>query len=106
MLPTTIIILTPVVPNQTAESRWKADMTWVFKAPYRVAVGRTYPEQDNDICPVWGDRLPWKSTTVIVEAAEEDDATYCLACAHGGGYERRKVLPDGRVALRSNYQAW
>jgi hypothetical protein len=90
-------ILRPARP--TAEERWQADMTWALKAPYRVAA-------TDDVCPVWGDRVPYKSVTVIVEASEEDAATYCLACAHGGGYSRRLVLADGRVALRSDYQAW
>jgi hypothetical protein len=34
-----------------ARARWEADMSWVFKEPYRVAYGRAYPEQDNDVCP-------------------------------------------------------
>ena len=104
----TVVSLTDVLrpTASTALRRWKADMSWVFKEPYRVAVGRSYPEQDNDVCPVWGDRVPWKSVTVVVPADEEGDAAYCLAMAHGGEFSRRKVLADGRVALRSDYQAW
>jgi hypothetical protein len=90
-------ILRPARP--TAQERWQADMCWALKAPYRVAGG-------DDTCPVWGDRVPWKSVTVIVEASEEDAAAYCLSMAHGAGWSRRKVLDDGRVALRSDYAAW
>jgi hypothetical protein len=82
-----------------ARARWEKDMTWVFNEPYLVG-------QQETVCPVWGDEIPYKSVTVIVAADEEDAATYCLACAHGGDYDRRKVLDDGRIALRSNYQAW
>jgi len=93
-------ILRPARPARpTAEERWQADMCWALKTPYRVAA-------TDDVCPVWGDRVPYKSVTVIVPADEEDDAAYCLSMAHGGGYSRRRVLDDGRVALRSDYQAW
>lgn len=58
-------------------------------------------------CPVWGDVVPWKSVTVIVDAADEADARYSLEYVHGGGsVSRRMALPNGRVALRSNYQCW
>ena len=57
-----------------ARARWEADMSWVFKEPYRVAYGRKYPEQDNDVCPVWGGRMSWKSVTVVVPADEEGAA--------------------------------
>jgi hypothetical protein len=112
-------LLTPTPKGKpTAEERWKANMSWVFEDPYCVALGRSYPEQDNDVCPVWGDRLQWKSVTVIVPADEEGDATLCLACAHGGGHDALEYLPTGTklrdgtvitvdsVAIRSSYQAW
>jgi len=114
----TITVLTPESPSKTAEEMWQENMTWVFEEPYLVALGRTprtrtrgnrttlVADDQGDICPVWGDRLPWKSSTVIVPPELEDAAAFCLACADGGGYSRRKVLEDGRVALRSDYQAW
>lgn len=104
--PITITVLTPTTKSDSAVTRWEKNRMWVFEDPYRVAVGRSYPESKNDICPVWGDRMPWKSVTVIVPADEEDDAAFCLACAHGSGYSNRKVLEDGRIALRSDYTAW
>ena len=64
------------------------------------------PDDQGDVCPVWGDIVPWKSLTVIVPPELENAATYCLACMHGAGYSRRKVLEDGRVAFRSDYAAW
>ena len=101
-----------MTPNAVA--RWESDHSWVFKAPYRVAFGSTHTQNEAGewvpcagvVCPVWGDVLPYRSTTVIVDAKEEEAAAFCLACAHGGGWSRRKVLKDGRVALRSDYQAW
>lgn len=59
------------------------------------------------ICPVWGDKVPWKSFTTIVDAADFDDAVYSCEFVHGGGsVSRTKRLPDGKVAIRSDYQAW
>ena len=97
----TAVSLTDILrpTTSTAEDRWRADMCWVFKAPYCVAA-------TDDVCPVWGDTLPYKSVTVAVPADEEHAAAYCLAMAHGAGWSRRKVLQDGRVSLRSNYQGW
>lgn len=57
-------------------------------------------------CPVFGDTVPYKSVTVVFDADQEADVAYWLAYVHGGPYARRKVLEDGRVALRSDYQAW
>lgn len=85
------------------QQMWQDDMNWVMREPYRGAVGN---RDEVNRCPVWGDRLPWKSATVIVPAELEQHAAFCLACMHGGGYSRRGVLEDGRVALRSDYLAW
>ncbi len=93
------VIVKTVLDTKTAEERWKEDMCWVFKAPYLAG-------DSEQVCPVWGDKIPYKSATIIVPADEEDAATYCLACAHGGDYARRKVLGDGRIAIRSDYMAW
>tara|TARA_R100001594_G_scaffold150378_1_gene211304 strand:- start:132 stop:419 length:288 start_codon:yes stop_codon:yes gene_type:complete len=82
-----------------AQLRWKEDMIWVFKKPYLVA-------QQHETCPVWGDKVPFKSVTVVIPEDEEKDAVVCLACAHGGGWSRRKAVGAGLIALRSDYQAW
>ena len=58
------------------------------------------------VCPVWGDLLPYKSVTAICDAGDAPEVMYWLSYVHGGGYEKTKRLPDGRMAIRSNYQAW
>jgi hypothetical protein len=59
------------------------------------------------LCPVWKDKLPYKSVTVICPADVEDQVTYWLEYVHGGGcISKRKKLADGNVALRSNYMCW
>ena len=76
------------------------DPCWVFDEPYLVA-------RQRERCPVWGDEVPFKSVTVIVDADDEGDAEYSLGYVHGGDcVSRRKELKDGRVALRSDYQCW
>ncbi len=85
--------------DMTPRERWEADMCWVFKAPH--VVGNC-----EQVCPVWGDKLPYKSVTVTVSLEDEEAAAYCLESAHGGQWTRRKVHSDGTVSLRSNYVCW
>lgn len=59
-----------------------------------------------DTCPVWKDKMPYKSVTAICSEEEFDEVTFWLSYVHGGEYEKVKNLPDGKVAIRSNYQAW
>jgi hypothetical protein len=75
---------------------------WAVEAPYLVAFGN-----GTNVCPIWGDKLPYKSITIVVDAADQDDAESCCAYVHGGDcVEKTRVLPDGRVAIRSNYMCW
>lgn len=62
--------------------------------------------QVSNVCPVWGDELPYKSVTVICNKEQEDEVRYWLCYVHGGEAEMSKTLPDGKVAIRSNYQCW
>lgn len=79
----------------------------------RVMSGFTQEEKDRlvaeipEVCPVWGDVLPYKSVTVICPADQEEQVSYWLEYVHGGhSISRRKELPEGKVALRSNYMCW
>lgn len=62
--------------------------------------------QTTNVCPVWGDELPYKSVTVICEKEQEDEVKYWLSYVHGGEPEMSKNLPDGKVAIRSYYKCW
>lgn len=58
-------------------------------------------------CPVWKDKLPYKSVTVVCDKAQEDEVSYWLQYVHGGNsISKRKVLAGDKVALRSNYMCW
>lgn len=60
-----------------------------------------------ELCPVWGDVLPYKSVTVICPADQEEQVSYWLEYVHGGNsISDRKELPEGKVALRSDYCCW
>lgn len=63
--------------------------------------------ESMNVCPIWGDTLKYKSATFVCEREQELDVIEWLEYVHGGGcISRRKVLPDGKIALRSDYQCW
>jgi len=58
-------------------------------------------------CPIWKDKLPYKSVTVVCKKEQVPDVVYWLEFVHGGdSVSRMKDLPKGKVALRSDYQCW
>jgi hypothetical protein len=64
-------------------------------------------ERLPDICPVWGDKLGYKSVTCICEEAIAEEVSYWLEYVHGGGsISRIQELNNGMVALRSDYMCW
>jgi len=61
----------------------------------------------NEECPIWGDVLPYKSVTVKCLINQEDEVIYWLDYVYGcDSVQRRKVLKNGMVALRAEYQCW
>lgn len=85
-------------------------------------VARGYPDVDEkyftqkqydeltavlpDICPVWNDKLPYKSVTAICSSDEADEVIHWLAYVHGGEPAMVIKLSGDRVAIRSHYQCW
>ena len=57
-------------------------------------------------CPIFGDILPYKSVTVICTQEQLPGVLQHLMNAHGGPHADERELPDGRIAIRSDYQAW
>lgn len=58
-------------------------------------------------CPIWNDRLPYKSVTVVCQIEQIDEVEYWLEYVHGGGsISQYKELPNGKIAIRSNYMCW
>lgn len=66
----------------------------------------------GDICPIWGDEVRYKSVTIVVpeEYVREHrviEVIYWLTFVHGeNSVSRRWSLPDGTVAIRSDYMCW
>jgi hypothetical protein len=66
----------------------------------------------GEVCPIFGDRVPYKSVTVVIpELSVHDgligDVEYWLDFVQGdGSVSQRRSMPDGTVALRSDYMAW
>lgn len=61
----------------------------------------------TNICPVWKDKISYKSVTVICDATQAIEVSGWLEYVHGGGcIEKEKTLPNGKYAIRSNYECW
>jgi len=80
------------------------DMVWQ-KVHDGLVVART-----DEICPVWGDRLPYKSSTLVIPEGAPTELVeaveYWVSYVMGGSPTRKTFQPDGTVALRADYQAW
>ena len=67
-------------------------------------------ESESDlptICPIWNEKLPYKSVTVVTDQALVDDVIYWLEYVHGGGsVSKMKKINGDKVAIRSNYMCW
>ena len=60
-----------------------------------------------DICPVWGDKMLFKSVTVICDIEQQTEVAYWLEFVHGGNsITKSKILDNGKIAFRSDYQCW
>lgn len=61
----------------------------------------------RNICPVFGDEVPYKAVTVICDASQYIEVAYWLSYVHGGDcITKEKVLDDGKIAIRSEYKCW
>lgn len=57
-------------------------------------------------CPIFGDIVPYKSVTVVCSKEQREGVLQHLMNAHGGPHRYELELSDGRIAIRSDYQAW
>jgi len=61
----------------------------------------------NEVCPIFGDIVPYKSVTVVCDKEQCGEVAYWLSYVHGGDcISQSKELEDGKVAYRSNYMCW
>ena len=93
--------------GKVKESHWKNDVLIPTRRISKGLIVASSMKGFPDICPIWRDKVPFKSVTVVCRKEDEGDVAYWLEFVHGGGsISRRKKLPKGKVALRSDYQAW
>lgn len=87
----------------TEEDVWgRFDETRTKKIDRGMIVARS-----GEICPIFGDEVPYKSVTVVGPKNKQDEIIYWLEYVHGGGSVSEIVeLDDLRVAIRSDYQCW
>lgn len=76
---------------------------------------QTYERESNGMivarsderCPIFKDKVPYKSVTVVCKPEEYNEVCYWLGYVHGGdNIRKQKTLPDGRIAIRSDYMCW
>ncbi len=77
------------------------------KTQTRIGDGLVF-RKSGEYDPVFEDNVPWKSVTVLFNPTDvpEEDVIYWLSYVHGGPYTKRRKLLNGKVAIRSDYQAW
>jgi len=58
-------------------------------------------------CPIFKDKVPSKSVTVVGPIERETEIIYWLEHVHGANcVVRTKELPNDKIAIRSDYQCW
>lgn len=102
----TMTVSTPTVPEAkklTKEDVWGK---WDDNTHKRLSEGMIVAQTDQ-ICPIWRDKVPYKSVTVICSPEQETEVRYWLEYVHGGNsVSRWKEIKQGKekkIALRSNY---
>jgi len=105
-----MVVLNPTVPEASELTQKDVWGEWTepkVGEPMRKLSDGMIVARSDQKCPVWGDKVPYKSVTVICKAGQVQDTIYWLEYVHGGGSVRKmKALPGDRVALRSDYMAW
>ena len=71
--------------------------------------GKKAPSADSSdfLCPIFGDYIPYKSWTIVVEKQYLESARNWCNYFHGGGsVEKEKQVSSNKIAIRSNYLCW
>lgn len=100
-----IIVSAPPKPLSPTSRMTKEDVWGVYdEKTGKVTGGMIVARKEGTVCPVWKDKLPYKTVTAICTPEQEAEVSYWLQYVHGGdSICDRGVLTDGRIALRSEY---
>ena len=105
----TLIVCTPSVPE--AKTLTLNDVWGVYDEDKskKVSNGMVVAKSE-DICPIFKDEVPFKSSTIVCDLDLEEEVEYwCDFVMGGGSISERKELKGknkGKVALRADYQCW
>lgn len=107
------IIVTPIkmIINGPTKNKpfklTKEDVWGEFDTNYNQVSKGMMVAMHKDICPYFADVIPYKSYTFVCNIEQEEEVTYWLEYVHGGNsISNRKVIEDGKVALRTDYKCW
>lgn len=93
-------------PNQLTVEKESVFGTFCEKSSSMLDSGMILARNET-VCPVWGDVLGFKSTTLICPPEDYDSVVYWCEYVNGAGsVSKTKTLDDGRIALRSDYMCW
>jgi hypothetical protein len=67
-----------------------------------IANSMPYPQ----VCPVFLDKLPYKSVTVVCAPSKKDEVIYWLEYVLGGGCVQQICRYKNGIAIRANYMCW
>ena len=102
----TIIVKEPTVPKAQEYTKEDVFGTYNQKTFEKISNGMVVASS-GQTCPIFKDKVPYKSVTVICPKDKVEQVIYWLEYVHGGdSVSKRKDLPDGKVALRSDYRCW
>ncbi len=60
----------------------------------------------NDTCPIWGDKIPYKSVTVLTKADQVEEVSYWIEYVHGADSISAVKDVGQMIAIRSDYTCW
>ena len=99
-----------VVRNSThaKPSKMKMEDVWGrYNKKRGEVVGGMIVANSEQRCPIFKDKVPYKSVTVVCKTDQEGEVSFWLEYVHGGGsISNVKKLKDGKIAIRSDYQCW
>lgn len=103
-----VSVLSPTVPK--AKALTKDDVWGKYDKDDKKIHAGMIVARSKEICPHFGDKVPYKSVTVICLKEQEQEVVYWLEYVHGGGCIN--VTDDftkddkAMCAIRSDYQCW
>ena len=106
MVEATVGIVVSEPSHPEAKNIQKEDVFGKWVDHVRVHRGMVVSDSEER-CPIFKDVVPYKSVTVVCPKEFSEEVAYWLEYVHGGdSISQVKDLPDGKIALRSDYMCW